>query len=98
VWAALKATHFFKHESCGKCTPCREGTFWLDKLLHRIYHGHGTPRDLEVLQSVARNIQGKCLCALGEFATSPVISFVKHFMPEFQAKVAQARPEAVPAD
>ena len=103
VWAAMKATHFFKHESCGKCTPCREGTFWLDKLLHRIYHGHGTPRDLEVLQSVARNIQGKCLCALGEFAVSPVLSFAKHFMPEFQAKVAQgaaatARPEAVPAD
>ena len=91
VWVALKAVEFFRHESCGKCTPCREGTFWLENLLHRIYHGQGTPNDLRVLENVANQMQGKCLCALGEFATSPVLSTVKHFLPEYQAKVAAAR-------
>ncbi len=93
VWVALKATHFFKHESCGKCTPCREGTYWLDRVLHRVYAGHGTAQDITVLGSVARNMQGKCLCALGEFATSPVLSAIKHFLPEFEARVKAAPAE-----
>jgi NADH-quinone oxidoreductase subunit F len=90
VWATMKAIEFFHHESCGKCTPCREGTYWLNNLLHRIYHGQGTEKDLRVLESVAKNIQGKCLCALGEFAISPVLSTVKHFLPEYQAKIKAA--------
>ncbi|MEJ2748024.1 MAG: NADH-quinone oxidoreductase subunit NuoF [Anaerolineae bacterium] len=65
VWAALKMIHFFKHESCGKCTPCREGTFWMERVLERIYHGQGTERDIEVLESVAKQIKGQTLCALG---------------------------------
>lgn len=107
VWVALKAIEFFRHESCGKCTPCREGTYWLEGLLHRVYHGQGTEKDLRVLESVAKQMQGKCLCALGEFATSPVLSTIKHFLPEYKAKIAAAaerqaatqRPEmaAVPA-
>lgn len=88
VWAALKMIHFFRHESCGKCTPCREGTFWMEKVLHRIYHGHGTEGDIKLLESVAGNMTGKCLCALGEFATSPVLSSIRHFLPEYKAKVA----------
>lgn len=87
VWAALKMTHFFRHESCGKCTPCREGTFWMEKVLHRIYEGHGTEADIKLLESVANQITGKCLCALGEFATSPVLSTIYHFMDEYKAKV-----------
>ncbi len=90
VWVAMKAIEFFRHESCGKCTPCREGTYWMEGLLHRIYAGKGTERDLRVLESVANQMVGKCLCALGEFATSPVLSTVKHFMPEYRAKVAAA--------
>jgi NADH-quinone oxidoreductase subunit F len=88
VWAALKMTHFFRHESCGKCTPCREGTFWMERVLHRIYEGHGTEADIKILESVADNMTGKCLCALGEFATSPVLSSIRHFLPEYKAKVA----------
>jgi NADH-quinone oxidoreductase subunit F len=88
VWAALKMIHFFRHESCGKCTPCREGTFWMERVLHRIYHGHGTEADIKLLESVADNMTGKCLCALGEFATSPVLSSIRHFLPEYKAKVA----------
>ena len=88
VWAALKMLHFFKHESCGKCTPCREGTFWMEKLLHRIYEGHGTAQDVETLNSVANQIGGRTLCALGDFAVNPVLSTIKHFPQEYKAKVA----------
>lgn len=87
VWVAMKLSHFFAHESCGKCTPCREGTFWMDKLLHRIHHGHGTKKDLEVLRSVAGQIGGRSLCALGDFATSPVLGTYRHFADEYEAKV-----------
>ncbi|MEZ4517290.1 MAG: NADH-ubiquinone oxidoreductase-F iron-sulfur binding region domain-containing protein [Chloroflexota bacterium] len=97
VWAALKMVHFFRHESCGKCTPCREGTFWMEKVLHRIYSGHGTEQDIKLLESVANQITGKCLCALGEFATSPVLSTIHHFLPEYKAKVSN-QPVAVAAD
>lgn len=98
VWAALKMLHFFKHESCGKCTPCREGTFWMEKLLHRIYEGHGTMQDVETLNSVANQIGGRTLCALGDFAINPVLSTIKHFPEEYKAKVQAARPAAMAAD
>lgn len=94
VWAAEKMTHFFKHESCGKCTPCREGTFWLEKLLHRLNDGRGTQADIDKLHSVATQMQGKCLCALGEFAVSPALSTLKHFKHEYEAKVKAAQPVA----
>lgn len=87
VWAAMKMIHFFKHESCGKCTPCREGTFWMERLLHRIYDGHGTMQDVQTLESVANQISGRTLCALGEFAVNPVLSTIKHFPEEYRAKV-----------
>lgn len=88
VWAALKMVRFFEHESCGKCTPCREGTYWLENVLHRVYSGHGTEQDIGLLESIARQMQGKCLCALGEFAVSPVLSTIAHFLDEYKAKVA----------
>lgn len=88
VWAALKMIHFFKHESCGKCTPCREGTFWMEKVLTRIHRGQGTEKDIEVLESAANQIRGTTLCALGEFAINPVLSTIRHFRDEYRAKVA----------
>jgi NADH-quinone oxidoreductase subunit F len=87
VWAALKLIHFFHHESCGKCTPCREGTFWLERVLHRILDGRGQESDIQLLESVAHQMQGETLCALGEFATSPVLSTIKHFSEEYRAKI-----------
>lgn len=90
VWAAMKMIQFFKHESCGKCTPCREGTYWLERVLEDVYYGRGKPRDIVLLESVAKNMQGKCLCALGEFATSPVLSTIVHFPEEYRAKVEAA--------
>lgn len=89
VWAAMKMAHFFKHESCGKCTPCREGTFWMDRLITRIQHGHGTPKDLETIESVASQIGGRCLCALGDFAINPILGTIRHFKDEYVAKVQQ---------
>lgn len=87
VWAALKMIHFFKHESCGKCTPCREGTFWMERVLERIYHGEGTEQDIQTLESVAKQIGGRTLCALGDFAINPVLSTIRHFPQEYRAKV-----------
>ncbi len=88
VWAALKMIRFFSHESCGKCTPCREGTFWMRKMLQRIYDGQGTEADIQVLGSVARQMKGRTLCALGEFAVNPALSTIHHFMDEYKAKVS----------
>jgi NADH-quinone oxidoreductase subunit F len=88
VWAAMKLIHFFRHESCGKCTPCREGTFWLENIYHRIMHGQGKASDIKLLESVANQMLGECLCALGDFATSPVLSTVRHFPEDYRAKVA----------
>lgn len=90
VWMALKCVHFFNHESCGKCTPCREGTYWMDELLQKIYYGRGTEEDLRVLKSIAGQIGGRTLCALGDFAVNPVLSTVRHFPEEYDAKVKVA--------
>ena len=99
--AALKMVRFFKHESCGKCTPCREGTYWAQKVLERINDGTGVVQDVELVETIANQIAGKCFCPLGEFATSPMIYTIKHFRPEFEAQVEGSRPrrnwrEAVP--
>lgn len=87
VWAAAKMIHFFKHESCGKCTPCREGTYWLERIYERLLDGRGTPRDLELLESVPRQIQGLTLCALGDFACNPVLSTLHNFREEYERYV-----------
>jgi NADH-quinone oxidoreductase subunit F len=87
VWAASKLVHFFRHESCGKCTPCREGTFWLDNVYDRLLSGRGRRADVKLLESIADQMLGKCLCALGDFATSPVLSSIKHFPQEYYDKV-----------
>ena len=84
VWAARKMVRFFKHESCGKCTPCREGTYWALRVYDKIVSGHGTMRDIDMLVDVANGMANKCFCLLGEFATSPVLSTIKHFRPEYE--------------
>jgi NADH-quinone oxidoreductase subunit F len=76
--------HFYAHESCGQCTPCREGTGWLARVLHRILHGDGRREDLQLLDSVAGRIGGRTICALGDAAAMPVQSFIKHYRHEFE--------------
>jgi NADH-quinone oxidoreductase subunit F len=83
VRALLRLAYFYFEESCGQCTPCREGTGWLYRVLDRIEHGKGRPEDLDLLNSVADNIQGRTICALGDAAAMPVRAFIKHFRDEF---------------
>jgi len=83
VKSLLRLSYFYFEESCGQCTPCREGTGWLYRMVHRIENGQGRPEDLDVLDSVAQNIMGRTICALGDAAAMPVRSFVKHFRDEF---------------
>jgi NADH-quinone oxidoreductase subunit F len=83
VKSLLRLSYFYYEESCGQCTPCREGTGWLYRMLHRIENGQGRMEDLDVLDNVAHNIMGRTICALGDAAAMPVRSFIKHFRDEF---------------
>jgi NADH-quinone oxidoreductase subunit F len=84
VKSMLRLSYFYMHESCGQCTPCREGTGWLWRVINRIEHGEGKPEDLDLLNSVADNIQGRTICALGDAAAMPMRAFIKHFRSEFE--------------
>jgi len=88
VWAAHRMSQFFRHESCGKCTPCREGTYWLEKKMDGIVNKRATAADVKLLEDVAVQMQGKNLCALGDFATSPVLSSLKLFRDEYMKYVS----------
>jgi NADH-quinone oxidoreductase subunit F len=87
VDALWNVTRFYEHESCGKCTPCREGTYWMAEVFERLENGHGKDTDIELLASVADNILGKSFCALGDAAAMPVQGALKHFRDEFEHHV-----------
>lgn len=91
VKVTLRIAHFYHHESCGQCTPCREGCGWMEKILHRIDHGDATTQDLDLLLSVAGNIEGNTICALGDAAAWPVQGFVRKFRDEFEARCKPSR-------
>jgi NADH-quinone oxidoreductase subunit F len=86
-WLVNKTVHFFRHESCGKCTPCREGTYWMSQLTEKIHHGTGSKADVDLLLNVAKQMQGKCLCALGEFSTMAVVTGIERFRQDFDKAV-----------
>ena len=86
-----RLSYFYQVESCGQCTPCREGTGWLYRVVHRIEHGKGRPEDLDLLNSVADNIQGRTICALGDAAAMPVRAFIKNFRAEFEHHIEHKR-------
>jgi NADH-quinone oxidoreductase subunit F len=100
VKSLLRLSYFYQHESCGQCTPCREGTGWLWRVIHRIEHGQGRADDLALLDSVAANIKGRTICALGDAAAMPVEGMLKHFRDEFvhhiEHKRCQVGPGAAP--
>jgi NADH-quinone oxidoreductase subunit F len=83
-WVISKTLKFFKHESCGKCTPCREGTYWMNNISKRMQNGNTSGEDVDLLLNVAKQIQGKCLCALGEFSTMAVVTGIERFPKEFK--------------
>ena len=94
--ALANLADFYAHESCGQCTPCREGSLWLSKALHRLARGEAGPQDADYLLHIAQNIQGRTICALGEACAWPVLSFVSKFRDEFEARSRrrQRRPDA----
>lgn len=92
VWAAEKNVKFFKHESCGKCSPCREGTFWLAAVYRKIREGRGTKEDVELLNTIINQMEGNCFCLLGEFVVPGVRSSLELFKAEYDA-LAQDQPE-----
>jgi NADH-quinone oxidoreductase subunit F len=94
-WLLDKTIHFFKHESCGKCTPCREGTYWMLHLTERIAHGEAGAEEVQLLYDVANQIRGKCLCALGEFSVEAVLSGIERFPEDFAARPTEQAPETV---
>jgi NADH-quinone oxidoreductase subunit F len=96
-WLVRKTLHFFNHESCGKCTPCREGTYWMRHIADRIHAGEGAWEDVLLLNDVASQIKGKCLCALGEFSIEAVLSGIERFEADFRVRVEHGRGEAAVA-
>jgi NADH-quinone oxidoreductase subunit F len=91
VRSLARLSRFYAEESCGQCTPCREGTNWMEGILHKLEHGHGSAEDVAKLEQVANSIAGNTICALGDAAAMPVQSFVKKFKPEFLQHVEQRR-------
>lgn len=91
VKTALILSRFFFHESCSKCTPCREGTHWLKSILERIEGGKGIQGDVETLQRVCGKMAGRCFCALGEAAINPVLSSIKRFREEYDYHIRERR-------
>ncbi len=87
---------FYAHESCGQCSPCREGTGWMEKVLHRIEHGHGSMRDIDLLVDVAKKIEGNTICPLGDAAAWPVASAIRHFRDEFEWHITNPQEASVP--
>lgn len=91
VRALERLSYFYYEESCGQCTPCREGTGWMYRVVHRIESGKGRPEDLDLLMSVGDNIAGRTICALGDAAVGPVQSFIRHFRKEFEYHIEHKR-------
>lgn len=91
VKVLARISHFYYEESCGQCTPCREGTGWLARVVHRIEHGQGKPEDLDLLVDVSNRIEGRTICALGDAAAMPVASFVENFREEFEYHIEHKR-------
>ncbi len=84
VWVAMKLINFYAHESCGKCTPCREGTAWLKRIINRIENGDGREGDIELILDICDNIMGRTICPLGDAAVMPIESIIEHFREEFE--------------
>jgi NADH-quinone oxidoreductase subunit F len=91
VEAARRLVEFYAHESCGKCTPCREGTWWATRMLGRIENGYGREEDIPLVGEVGQNMLFRSFCALADGAVSPIASTLQHFMDEYEAHVREGR-------
>ncbi|KAG0059386.1 NADH dehydrogenase [ubiquinone] flavoprotein 1, mitochondrial [Linnemannia elongata] len=93
VAAISRLAAFYRHESCGQCTPCREGTTWLANMMTRFENGQARPREIDMIEELSREIEGHTICALGDAAAWPVQGLIRHFRPELEARMAQFRKE-----
>ncbi|HXK30101.1 MAG TPA: NADH-quinone oxidoreductase subunit NuoF [Candidatus Binatia bacterium] len=91
VRAASNIARFFAHESCGQCSPCREGCHWMEKIFHRIEHGEGQTGDLDLILNISGNIMGNTICPFGDAAAMPAAAFIRKFRPEFEAHIAEKK-------
>ena len=91
VWAALNLMEFFSHETCGKCSPCREGSSWLVQIMRRIEHGHGRMEDLDQLVRICNGIAGKTICAFGDAEIAPILSTLKYWRSEYESHIKEKR-------
>jgi NADH-quinone oxidoreductase subunit F len=89
-------SRFYHHESCGQCSPCREGTGWMEKVLHRIEHGHGSMHDIDLLVDISKKIEGNTICPLGDAAAWPVASAIRHFRDEFMWHITNPQEASQP--
>jgi NADH dehydrogenase (ubiquinone) flavoprotein 1 len=84
---------FYKHESCGQCTPCREGTGWMAKIMNRFVEGNAKPAEIDMIEELSRQMEGHTICALGDGAAWPVQGLIRHFRPEIEARMKEFQPE-----
>jgi len=98
VDAIARLSYFYKHESCGQCTPCREGTGWLYNVMERMKKGDAKLEEIDMLQELTKQIEGHTICALGDAAAWPVQGLIRHFRPELEARIgAQSTPDRIAA-
>ncbi|KLU88527.1 hypothetical protein MAPG_07512 [Magnaporthiopsis poae ATCC 64411] len=88
VRAIARLSHFYRHESCGQCTPCREGSKWTEQIMHRFEHGQGRVREIDMLQELTKQVEGHTICALGEAFAWPIQGLIRHFRPELEKRMA----------
>lgn len=88
IKAIARLTEFYKHESCGQCTPCREGVSWMNKIIWRFVEGKGRPEEIDMLYEISKQIEGHTICALGDGAAWPVQGLIRHFRPVIEERMA----------
>ena len=88
IKAIQRLAYFYKHESCGQCTPCREGTGWMWRVMTRMVKGDAKPSEIDLLQEVSKEIEGHTICALGDAAAWPIQGLIRHFRPEIERRIA----------
>ena len=95
VQAIARISYFYKHESCGQCTPCREGTGWMYRMMDRLVRGDAETDEIDVLHDVTKQVEGHTICALGDAAAWPIQGLIKHFRPEIEERIAARKAAAV---
>ena len=98
VQAITRIAYFYKHESCGQCTPCREGTGWMYRMLERMVRGEATPEEIDILYDVTKQVEGHTICALGDAAAWPIQGLIRHFRPQLEARLKSKTPAKTPIE